>query len=433
MLKFHPILGERESYKVRYLNVLEYFVRKYSASDLWATQTLKLYIKKILKDEKFYSYSKFDLRYDIKWVIATKFRPYKFFSYRYCLIIDCIFICAYGDKEKSEKIFSELSSVYYKCYQKKSRQVFSALYDTSISTDKIEQIQYLKSCWDMNRNYSTKRPIKIIVTANMSAGKSTLLNALIGKRVNKTQNDTCTAKIHRILNKPFEDGLCYELDYLLDLDADYRSLMDDDMNNQSSEIIVGTHFRTIKAPLKRIWLIDTPGVNSSQNIEHKILTEKIIRDTNADLLIYLLNGENIGTDDDRKHLLFILEHYKGKILFVVNKLDRFRKKEDSIEQTLSTVVADLITIGFPKPDVVPVSAYAAYLAKMKIFSEVLNEDEQDEYERMSRKMKKSEYQLDTYYPEEIKSAVTINSDDKSYQLLIHSGFLHLEKIIYNMR
>ena len=82
MLKFHPILGERESYKVRYLNVLEYFVRKYSASDLWATQTLKLYIKKILKDEKFYSYSKFDLRYDIKWVIATKFRPYKFFSYR---------------------------------------------------------------------------------------------------------------------------------------------------------------------------------------------------------------------------------------------------------------------------------------------------------------------------------------------------------------
>lgn len=73
----------------------------------------------------------------------------------------------------------------------------------------------------MNRKFITNEPIKVIITANMSAGKSTLLNALVGKKVNKTQNDACTAKIHKIVNKPFEDNLCYELDYLLDLDADY--------------------------------------------------------------------------------------------------------------------------------------------------------------------------------------------------------------------
>lgn len=433
MLEDHPLLSEKENYKVKYLQILEYFSRKYSANDPWATQTLQLYIKKFLGAENSYKYSNFDLQHHAKPVLATKFRPFKFFSYRYCLIIDCIFICAYGDKDRSEKIFSELSSVYHKKYQKKIREVFDSLYDPTVSTEGIEQIQYLKSCWDMNREYVENEPIKIIITANMSAGKSTLLNALVGKKVNKTQNDACTAKIHNILNKPFEDGLCYELDYLLELDADYETLMDDNTDNQSPEITVGTHFRTAGANSKRTWFIDTPGVNSSQNVEHKLLTEKVICNTNADLLIYLLNGENIGTDDDRRHLLFVLEHYHGKILFVVNKLDRFRKKEDSIDETLKTVIEDLMCIGFESPNVVPVSSYAAYLAKKNIFSEPLDEDEQDEFERMSRKMKKPEYQLDRYYPEEIKTTVAIESDDENHQLLLHSGILHLERIINSMR
>lgn len=209
--------------------------------------------------------------------------------------------------------------------------------------------------------------------------------------------------------------------------------MDDNVDNQSDEITVGTYFRTVGSSPKRIWLIDTPGVNSSQNVEHKLLTEKTICDSNVDLLIYLLNGENIGTEDDRKHLLFILEHYHGKILFVVNKLDRFRRGEDSVQETLDAVTADLINIGFKEPKVVPVSSYAAYLAKMELFHENIDEDEQDEYNLLSRKMKKLEYQFDKYYPEEIREAVSIESENEGYQLLLHSGVLHLEKLIYNMR
>lgn len=433
MLEEHPLLSEKRNYKLKYINVLDYFIQKYSANDPWAKQTLRLYVKKLLGSEKNYQYSNSNLRHDMKSVLATKFRSFKFFSYRYCLVIDCIFICAYGDKEKGEKIFEELSSIYHKRYQKKIRQVFDSLYDFSISTDGIEQIRWLKACWNENRSFIESKPIKVIVTANMSAGKSTLLNAFIGKKVNKTQNDACTAKIHNIVNKPYEDGFCYEFDYLLELDADYNTLMEDNSNNYSSEITVGTFFRTVNQKSKRVWFMDTPGVNSSQDIEHRLLAEKTICNTDADLLIYLLNGENIGTEDDRKHLLFILENYRGNILFVVNKLDRFRKKEDSIEETLNAVISDLTDVGFNSPNVVPVSSYAAYLAKMSIFAEYLDEDEQDEYERISRKMKKPEYQLDIYYPDVVKANVHIDCDDENYQLLVHSGFLYLENIIYSMR
>ena len=112
--------------------------------------------------------------------------------------------------------------------------MFSFLYDTSVPVDGIDKVDYLADGWKQNRAFLKSDPIKVIVTANMSAGKSTLLNALVGKKVNKTQNEACTAKIHYIKNKPFEDSLCYELDYLLDLDADYQTLMED---NKTTRVI----------------------------------------------------------------------------------------------------------------------------------------------------------------------------------------------------
>ena len=101
--------------------------------------------------------------------------------------------------------------------------------------------------------------------------------------------------------------------------------------------------------------------------------------------MYVLNGENIGTNDDRRHLEFVAKNYHGKIIFVINKLDRYRK-DDSVPQTIKAVYKDLKGIGFKNPVICPVSAYAAYLAKMNMFQEELNDDEQDELERLYRKL-----------------------------------------------
>ena len=433
MLKEHPILHEKEAYKCKYINVLEHFVRKFSPEDKWANATLTLYKKALLESPQDYTDEGFTLSEQSKTVVATKFKPFKFFSYRYCVIVDCIFINALNDKEKGGQLYSELSSIYHKRYQKKIRQVFDGLFDSSLSLDEFEQISYLADCWRKNNDFLKEKPIRAIVTATMSAGKSTLLNALIGKKINRTQNDACTAKIHYIRSKPYEDGYCYENDYVLELDAKLQTLMDDNTQNTGTQIDVGTFFRTVGTKAKRVWLIDTPGVNSSQDKEHKEITERCIKETNADVLLYLLNGENIGSDDDRAHLQFIFENFKGKVVFVVNKLDKFRKKEDSVSETLTAVEDDLKNIGFAEPLVVPISSSAAYLAKMSIFGEVLDEDDQEEFERMARKLKKEEYQFDTYYPFSADGDIKIDNDADNYQLLLHSGVLQLEKIIYGMR
>lgn len=430
MLKVHPVIAEKDSYKCKYINVLEYFVRKYASDETWANATLNLYKKKLLENAEDYIYVEGEIFKQSKSVGATKFRPFKFFSYRYCLLMDCILIVAMQDEKRGRYIYDEISSIYSKRYEKKLKQVFDALYNSDILLEGFSQICTMMECWKKNKKFLKQKPIKVIVTANMSAGKSTLMNALVGKKVNKTQNDACTAKIHRIVNKPYEDDLCYELDYLLDLDADYKTLMEDNSNNTSTEIVVGTFFRTLNNIGKRVWLIDTPGVNSSQDIAHKELAEKTIINTDADILIYLMNGENIGSDDDRKHLLFIQENYHGNILFVVNKLDKYRS-EDSVPETLNAVKDDLRGIGFKNPTVVPVSAYAGYLAKMNLFGETLNDDEQEELEMFYRKLKKEKYQFNGFYSEQYSNIDV--SENKNEQLLLHSGLLSLEKILYDER
>nr|MCR5203196.1 dynamin family protein [Lachnospiraceae bacterium] len=315
-------------------------------------------------------------------------------------------------------------------YWKKMEELYLAVVGVKDTKKYFDRTEYMMDCIRFNRSYISRKTKKILVTANMSAGKSTLLNSLIGKKVNKTQNDTCTAKTHLLYNKAFEDSLSYEYDYDLELNASLEVLMEDNTNNVSKEIYVGTRFRTIEDIDIPICFIDTPGVNSSQDEEHKKISEEMIINEEYDLLLYVLNGENIGTDDDKKHLRFVANNYKGRIVFVINKLDRFRAKDDSVKRTLENVKKDLIELGYNNPIVCPTSAYAAYLAKMKIFGEELNEDELDEYEGFCRKLKKDQFRFEQYYSEEL---TTEKNDNKEELLLLHSGILSLERILYKER
>lgn len=88
----------------------------------------------------------------------------------------------------------------------------------------------------------------------------------------------------------------------------------------------------------------------------------------------------------------------------------------------------MVKLGFLNPKVYPISAYAAYLAKMSMFDEDLTEDETYEMEFRKRKLSRSEYRYDTYF--EMESPL-INEENESEMLLKNSGILNLESMIYN--
>lgn len=434
-LKNHPILDECVIYKIKYLNVLEYFVNKYSKKDEFALKVLRNYKNTILgEDIKQYSYSDKELKKVSKGVIGVKFKGFKLFTYRYSLVCDCLFINSMMNYDEANEILGEIKSIYRKRYHQKLDLLFDMIYKNKEYIEGIDKVKYQIECLKKNKEYLKQKQIKILTTANMSVGKSTLINALVGKKINRTMNDSCTSKLHYIYNKAFEDGFDYKLDGELNLDADEKVLLNNSEDNNTSKIFISTYFNTLISQQPRLCIVDTPGVNSSMDLEHSDVTKSTIINQEYDKLLYLINAENAGTNDDLKYLNYISQNVdESKIIFVLNKLDRFRLSEDSIEDSINNIKRDLLKLGIKNPIICPISAYAGLLAKKKMLGKNLDEDEQDEYILLHRKFKSDGYNLSKFYSDEIIKKINNNFKGKekctSVELLINCGILCLEQII----
>lgn len=272
------------------------------------------------------------------------------------------------------------------------------------------------------------KPYNILITATMSAGKSTLINSLVGKNITLMQNMACTSKIHTIVSKPMEDGVTSEYDHDLSLDASREDLLSDNVDNKSSKITVGTYFNSELAG-KRIILFDSPGVNSSENIEHTEISQQIIKSRRYKLMMYVLNATQLGTTDEEHHLEIVKERLgRAKIIFIMNKVDQLLSEDDSFLDSIEGQRKFLISKGFKNPIICPVSSRAAYLVK---------KNKQEELSRLERRemenyMDKFEQQsLSEYYEKQLKCS-PISTDNETDALFANCGFAYFEKIIANI-
>ena len=144
-------------------------------------------------------------------------------------------------------------------------------------------------------------------------------------------------------------------------------------------------------------------------------------------------------DEELKNKSVVIDKQRIKqaiVNLLSNAKDALMGKEDKrIEVTFKMIDEDLMKIGFTNPLICPVSSYAGVLAKKVIFKEEKTEDELDDYEFLSRKFGKEEYDLSKHYPSRIISAANKLKDsfmDKypdEMKLLFTSGLLCLEHII----
>ena len=278
-IRLHPVLKKNIAFKKSYILLLKSFCISGDDSNLWNSNIWKFYINQILEFN--------DIR--IKNTINEKVRlnNFNYFTYRYNLLLDALFINAYNSKIIGKTILDKIIQFFGEEYREKLQLAFEAFY----STGDNGIIQYKKSLLPIynviwkNRLFSRQKYIRILVTANMSSGKSTLLNALIGKKINKTLNDSCTSKVHYIHNKAYEDYFIYKFDGELVVDTSLDILLEDNKINDTFNIHVGTRFRSECEVNKRICLIDTPGVNYSIEKIHREITNNAIMNLKYDLLI----------------------------------------------------------------------------------------------------------------------------------------------------
>lgn len=440
----HSVLKENDEFKIKYINVLEFFYNKYCTNDDFAEQKLNIYKKFILEEclsKYVYKADKIDkyIKDSIFLKINKKNGKWRIFSYRFILAIDCLFICAFDNEDLGKTIITNLklmSNDFLGFFiNKKYDALYLMLYKEKNLISNFYDIDFLLSKWWLNKNQLSKPIKKIVVTANMSAGKSTLINALIGKKLLQAKNEACTSREYQIIDKSFEDGLVSSFDKTLKLNVSLDELKNDEKKGLD-KIYIGTYFNGLEDK-QRFCFIDTPGVNYSKNNEHERLTKKVIEQKDYDKLVYVINSNYLGTNDDAQYLEYITDKVKDKeIIIVLNKLDNFNIDEDNIKESIDKVYKDLQRYGLNNSKVCPISAYAGLLAKRKIAGEELSKIESRKLENYIYQFEEPEYDLSIFYEDDVNILVKNyisehkNFEKDSYlQLLNNTGILSLEYML----
>lgn len=212
-------------------------------------------------------------------------------------------------------------------------------------------------------------PINVIAT--MSSGKSTLINALLGRKLMPSRNEACTATITEILDNG-ED--CFTAS-VYDRDGNKIRVIDqlsyDDMDalNEAvtvSKIAVEGNIPFLDKSDIALMLVDTPGPNNSQNQNHHKITGNLINNDVNGLILYVLNGTQLSTNDDAVLLKEVVAQIKNggkqvhdRFLFVINKMDCFNPEEENIENVIESARRYLSGYGIEEPQIFPCSAYTA--------------------------------------------------------------------------
>lgn len=300
-------------------------------------------------------------------------------------------------------------------------------------------------------NMAKSSDFEVSVVATMSAGKSTLINALLGQKLMPAKQEACTATITELKDNDQDhfsakvynkEGKLIQSIPELTLDA-MNGL---NGNKEVSRIHAEGNIPFVPAGDVSLVLIDTPGPNNSRDPSHRAATQKMLSESSKALVLYIMNATQLAVNDDCALLNTVAESMKvggkqsrDRFIFVVNKLDDFKKGEDSIDAALEKVRNYLKDHGIENPNIYPASALTALnIRTLLVNSEDADPDDVDEAELKVRKFNRNkEMHFENYAPltpsvrgqiqQELAEAT--ENGDANGEALIHCGIVSVESAI----
>lgn len=196
-----------------------------------------------------------------KSAISLKFEGLKLFTMSSSFWSDIFRIISISGEQKILNQPSFLTNfANFKDFMIKNiRKIHDFFLDSKKLTDnEIERLYLNDQLFKQQKEYS------ILVVGNMSAGKSTLINAIVGSKVERVKSTVCTSQLKYIYNKPYEDGITMTdgFSYAWTDKVDISVL--DAMH-------IALHFKQ-GTRNRRCVLIDTPGVNYANESTHLNIT-----------------------------------------------------------------------------------------------------------------------------------------------------------------
>ena len=300
-------------------------------------------------------------------------------------------------------------------------------------------------------NMAKSSDFEVNVVATMSAGKSTLINALLRQKLMPAKQEACTATITEIKDNDADHFMAKVYDTngnLIQTHPELSFEIMDSLNSNPdvSKIHVEGNIPFVTSEDVSLVLVDTPGPNNSRDPEHKAATYRMLSESSKTVVLYILNATQLAVNDDYNLLSHVADSMKvggkqsrDRFIFVVNKLDDFKKGEDSIEAAITKVRDYLRDNGIENANIYPASALTA-LNIRTILAESDDDDDDEVYEAKGKVRKfnrNPEMYFETLAPLtpsvrgqiETRLANARSNHDTYEEALIHCGIVPIEMAI----
>lgn len=343
---------------------------------------------------------------DAKNALSLHRKGFSFFRNKYEFLFDAFYLAETLSNQYLNDLFDLLNNCICGLFTKGA---LKEVHNFFISNTECQRIPEVLIRHRLRNLLHLENGVKrVLLCGNIASGKSSIINALIGKRFLTTSNVPSDFKSLAIYNS-LEEG-----NVIVNRGQQYFFVPIEESKNIDPYYYpnIGLRYSSGLAN-SPISLIDSKGFNfdAADDVNS---SGHVIEMGQYNLLIYVSNCQYFGTTDEYDILSFIHSKSRKPILFVLNKLDNFKAKEDSVAKMIGDFRRNLIDIGFKNPFIIPISAQAALNLRL----DNLDEDDSDDRERFIGKFSTRYYDLPQYV-----------SNKASESALERTGIELLEKTI----
>lgn len=366
---------------------------------------------------------------DLKYLDANRIKEIAISSNKNYLTTLSKIIENIPSKDHELSLLKEMTKKIIKSYTMETQTKFSQTMSEldTLFTNSIAIVKENSSSNDLLKRLEfwygkyQSQTFQIAVLALVKAGKSTFLNALLGKEFLPSASNPETAVPVKIIhNVEEEEGLLIHGDikkqgsqeivnYLREINDKKRN----SDNALNTEIEIYAPFKALKNKdlgSVKFQVLDTPGFGEAET-EKELRGSKTLKDDNQNLLdeisvvIYLLDYTKLKTKQEREVLSKLtnlrpdlMEKMKGKLFFIINKIDAQDRNGLSPEDAIDYVY-ELLKQHIPflsKNQIFTSSAGNGLLARLAIDGNLNKEQKEDYRKKAFSKLSKLENDKELY-------------------------------------